>query len=82
MLETKNNIGYESLRWTPCRWLNFVRPLDARHLDVVRPTLKFRTAVDSACSSFWSPHTKFWRRVRRGKHLKVIAATAAINSEN
>jgi hypothetical protein len=29
------------------RWLKFVHPLDARHFNFVRPTLKFGTAMDS-----------------------------------
>jgi hypothetical protein len=36
----------------PCRCLKFVRPLDARHFNFVRPTLKFHAAMDSEFSSF------------------------------
>jgi hypothetical protein len=39
-------------------WLKFLRLLDARHFDLVRPTLTFRTAKDSACSLFSNPYTK------------------------
>ena len=47
------------------RWSKFVRPLDARHFNFMRPTLKFHAAMDSAFSLFWSPYTKFWRKGRR-----------------
>jgi hypothetical protein len=47
------------------RWLKFVGPLDARHFNFMRPTLKFHAAMDSPFSLFWSPYTKFWRQGRR-----------------
>jgi hypothetical protein len=57
------------MRWTPCghgrRWLTFVRPVDAKHFNFMRPTLEFHAAMDSAILLFWSPNTKFWRQGRR-----------------
>ena len=40
------------------RWLKFVHPLDARHFNFVRPTLKFGTARDSHVLIILGVHTQ------------------------
>jgi hypothetical protein len=68
ILETKKTTVNDSLYEldaVDARWLNFVRHLDARNFNFVRPTPKLYAAVDLAFSLLWSPYTKFWRQGRR-----------------